>query len=350
MIMANNITARGRQRLRRLAGKLVPWLMVGMAVAGCAAPDPTSSPLRLPTRVPLTPTPTPTFTPTPFPFTVRDYYREGVARQEAGDAEGAGQSFTWAIQRAPDYSPAYIARGTAYLAQGKFSMAVADADAALEIDPTSADAYALRGEALRLLGLTQLATAAFDQALELDPDLGALTFRSRWLAAREQHHAIRLQELSGEYTDRHPDDPMRHYYRGWAFLELGSSRAAIRILAKGIEATPEPPAVLWFALGHAYEVANDWQNAVTAFETTRLLVQAGDTSLALHSDQPIVDLFGTLGEAYLRAGRCVDAGTMLEYAIDIGAPALEYEHMLKEAHVCQTPTPTPTPYLTATPG
>jgi tetratricopeptide (TPR) repeat protein len=229
-------------------------------------------------------------------------------------------------------------------------MAVADADAALEIDPTSADAYVLRGEALRLLGLTQLASAAFDQALELDPDLGVPTFRSRWLAAREQHHAVRLRALGDEYADTHPDDPMRHYYRGWAFLELGSSGVAIRVLAKGFEATPEPPAVLWFALGQAYKAANDWQNAVTAFEAARLLVQTGDTSLAFHSDRPIVDLFATLGEAYLRAGRCVDAGTMLAYAIDIGAPALEVEYMLKEAYLCQTPTPTPTPYLTATPG
>ena len=64
-----------------------------------------------------------------------------------------------------------------------------------------------------------------------------------------------------------------------------------------------------------------WQEATSSSEAARALVQAGDTSLTVHSDQPIADLFGLLGRAYLGAGRCVDAEMMLEYAISIGAPA-----------------------------
>ena len=156
--------------------------------------------------------------------------------------------------------------------------------------------------------------------------------------------------LSSEYADAHPDDPLRYYYRGWAFVELGRGHAASKILVEGIESTPDPPALLWFALGQAYAADNAWQDAVTALEAARALVQTGDTSLILHSDQPIVALFGALGRAYLGAGRCVDAETMLTYAIDIGGPASEYDAVLEEVHVCQTPTPEPTPYLTATPG
>ena len=325
----------------------LPLLVILVALAGCAAPSPTASPLRLPTRIPLTPTANPT--PTPLTIAARTYYEEGLARQEAGDAEGALQSFAWAVQLAPGFAPAYVARGTVYLAQGKPHSALANADVALKADPTSAAAHALRGETLRLLGRARLALEAFDQALALDSDLKPETFRSRWLVARAAHNAGRLLALSREYAEAHPDDPLYHYYRGWGLVELGSPRVAVKALIQGIEATPNPPALLWFALGQAYVVDRSWQEATTSFEAARALVQGGDTSLVVHSDQPIADLFGALGRAYLGAGRCVDAETVLEYAIDIGAPASGYTTALGEARVCQTPTPTATPYPTTTP-
>jgi len=324
------------------ASYLIRLFLLPLLLATCASLP--TTPQRLPTRAP-----TPTLTPTPFSIAARTYYEEGLARQEAGDAEGALQSFTWAIQRAPDFAPAYVARATVYLAQGEPRLALADVDAALETNPTNATAHALRGETLRLLDRARRALEAFDQAMHLDPDLKPETFRSRWLAARMTHNADRLLTLSREYAAAYPDDPLRHYYRGWGLIELGKPRLAINILVKGIETTPDPPALLWFALGQAYMADHSWQEAVTSFEATRALVQAGDTGLAVHSDRPITDLFGALGRAYLAAGRCVDAGAMLEYAIDAGAMASEYASALEEAHLCQTPTPTTTPYPTTTP-
>jgi uncharacterized protein HemY len=101
--------------------------------------------------------------------------------------------------------------------------------------------------------------------------------------------------------------------------------------------------LLWFVLGQAYAASHAWEEAVTAFEAARVLVQNGDTSLTIHSERPIVDLFVALGQAYLRAGRCTDAEVMLQYAIDIGAPESELSDMLGEARICQTPTPTVSP-------
>ena len=74
-----------------------------------------------------------------------------MVRQEAGNTEGALQSFTWAIQRAPNFASAYVARGTVYLAQGRLRLALADADTALAINPSIAAAHALRGETLDTL-------------------------------------------------------------------------------------------------------------------------------------------------------------------------------------------------------
>jgi len=311
-----------------------------LLLAACASP--TSAPERLPTRA-VTPTPT------PFPIAAQTYYEEGLARREAGDAEGALQSFTWAIQLEPDFVLAYVARSALYLAQGDIRLALADADSALAADPVNASAHALRGEALRLRGRPRSALEAFDQALTLDPALGPDTFRSRWLAARAASEGRRLLLLSGEYADSHPKDPLRHYYSSWALVELDNPGAAISTLIRRIESDPEPPAALWFALGQAYAANRSWPEAVTSFEAVRVLVQAGDTSLIVHTDQPIAALFGALGQAYLGAGRCADAETMLEYAIEVGAPASEHAAALEEARICQTPTPTITPYPTTTP-
>jgi tetratricopeptide (TPR) repeat protein len=310
-------------------------VIVLVMLTGCKAPNPTVSPLHLPTRVHPTPTPT--------PIDPRPYYEAGLASQEAGDTEGALRSFTWAIEVAPDFAEAYVARGTVYMAQGRIDLALADAGAALEADPKNASAHALRGEALRLLGWARQATEAFDQAVTLDPTLKQETFHSRWLAALTARDADHLMALSREYGDAHPSDPLRYYYRGWALTEWGSTLVAINTLIEGIEATPNPPALLWFALGHAYAEDRSWQEALTCFETVRTLVEVGDASLSLHSDQPIADLFGALGRAYLGVGRCVDAETMLQYAIDVGASASEYATALDEARLCQTPVPTTTP-------
>ena len=168
-------------------------LLLPLLLTACASLS--ATPQRLPTRA-TTPTPTPT----PFSIPARTYYREGVARQETGDVEGALQSFTWAIQRAPDFLPAYIARGTLYLACDEPRLALADADAALEIDPTNATAHALRGEALRLLGRARQALEAFDRAVDLEPDLGPETFLTRWLAARAARDGDRLLAMSREYA------------------------------------------------------------------------------------------------------------------------------------------------------
>jgi tetratricopeptide (TPR) repeat protein len=318
-------------------------VLVLLAVA-CGSPPASPTPQRLPTRA-APPTPTAT----PFSVPAQAYYKEGVARQEAGDAEGALRSFTWAIERAPDMAPAYVARGTIYLAQDKLHLALAEADAALEADPKSAAAYALRGEALRLMDRAEPALESFRQALALDPTLQAETFRSRWLAARADDNGARMLALSNEYAAAQPDNALRAYYRGWAFIELNATGTAIEVLIEAIEANPDPPALLWFALGQAYAAERAWPESVTSFEAARGLVQAGDNSLIVHSDRPIAELFGALGWAYLRAGRCVDAEVMLEYALQVGAPASQYTAMLEDARICQTPTPTATPYPTATP-
>ncbi len=264
--------------------------------------------------------------------------------------EDALQSLTWAIQRAPRFAAAYVARGAVYLAQGEPRLALADADAALEVNPAIASAYVLRGEALRLQGYERRALKAFDQALLLDPSLRQETFRARWLAARAGGDADRMMTLSREYGLAYPSDPLRTYYRSWGLIESGRPRVVINALVESIEAAPDAPAVLWFTLGEAYAAEHAWENAIACFEASRVLVQAGDMTLLLHSERPLAELAGALGRAYLGAGQCADAETMLEYAIGVGGSSSAYGPLLESARICQTPTPTITPYPTTTPS
>lgn len=320
-------------------------LLAMIVLAGCCVdpPVPSSplSPLRLPTRIPTTAT--------PMPVSAQVYYEAGLACRQRDDIAGALQYFDWAIEVDPEFAPAYVARGAVYLAQGRLYLALDDADRAIAADPDAASAHALRGEVLRLLGFYTQASQAFEQAVGLDPMLEEDLFSSRWLTACASGDSARLLVLSRDYVENHPGDPLRYYYRGWAFISSERPQLAIRLLVEGIEGSSDSPALLWFALGHAYVDNNSWQEAVISLETAGELIQAGDTSLEIHSERPLIDFFDAMGRAYLGAGRCADAEMMIEHAIALGAPASEYAALLRESHLCMTPTPSPTPYPTTTP-
>jgi tetratricopeptide (TPR) repeat protein len=307
-----------------------------LLLAACAR-RPTPTPQRLPTRAP-----SPAPTATPFAASAIDYYQQGVERQQAGDSEGALQYLTWAIQRDPGLVRAYVARSSVYLARGDLNQALTDADAAVEIAP-SARSYSLRGEALRMMGRYEQALDAFDKALESDSGLATETFQSRWAAARAVGDTERIVALSEEYAAARSDDPLRHYYYAWADLELGMHREAISVLVEGIGESGHPPALLWYVLGQAYSEIEAWPEAAASIEAARALVEAGDNSMGLHADRPVVHLFAALGQAYLGIGRCADAETMLTHAMSIGAPASEYLPLLQKAQVCQTPTANASP-------
>jgi tetratricopeptide (TPR) repeat protein len=321
-------------------------LALVVLVGCCPGPDvpiTPASPLQLPTRVPATATPAPT------QVDARLLYEAGLACRGMGDDAGALRSFTQAIEIDPDFAPTYIARGSVYLAHGQLDAALDDAESAIAIDSDDASAHALRGEILWQLGRSREASRAFDRAVALDPDLEEQTFQSRWLAALAGHDADRLTDLGGWYGTNHPEDPLRHYYRGWAYIEQGRPDVAIYLLVGAIQGTPRPPALLWFTLGHAYMESDSWQEAVTCFEAAGALIQAGDVSLEIHTQRPVADFFAAMGQAYLRVGRCADAEAMLQHAVAVAGPRSEYLDLLEEVERCKTPAPTPTSYPTTTP-
>jgi hypothetical protein len=324
------------------AGRLL--VLVCLLLTACASSAPTSTTpeggARLPTRrPPATPTAT------PFALSAKAYYQRGVEQQRMGDVDGARQHFTWAIQMDPEFAPAYVSRGSLHLAEGDPDRALADADTALEIQPT-ARAHLLRAEALRTMARYARAWRAYEEALTRDPGLRDDTFPSRWAVAQAVEDEGHLSELAAEYAAAHPDDPLRHYYGAWVSLQSGAYEETLTMLVTAMGDSGDPPALLWYALGRAYMGIEAWQEAITSLEVARGLVAEGDNSLVIHTGQPAAELFVALGRAYLGAGRCADAEATLAHGMALGAPKAENMAALQQARSCPTPTPPPTP----TPG
>lgn len=311
-------------------------LLVLATLIGCAAPAPTASPLRLPTRAPATPTPT--------PIGARVHYEAGLTYRATEQPAEAVAAFSRAVTIDPDFAPAYVERGTIYLRQGAYDAALADAQAAVAADPDYARGYLLMGEVLRLgFEAHRQALTAYHRAIVREPDLAEETFPARWRAARGAGRPDRMIALANEYLNAHPDDPLSAYYLGQALTARGSPDSAVETLVEELE-TDGGTAALWFALGEAYAAQEAWAEARTSFEQARVLAATRDASMTLVSDDPVADLFTALGETYVHTGQCIDAEAMLNHALAVGGEEPEIHTLIGRALICQTPTPTPTPY------
>lgn len=315
------------------------WLLLlataVLTLAGCASPQPTASPLRLPTRVPATPTPA--------AIDILAQYQAGVAHRAAGDTAAAMEALSQTLALDPTFAAAYVQRGALHLAEGEVAAALADAQAAVAADPEDAVGHFLLGEVLRLgYSAPQQALEAYDRAVQLDPELSEPSFQARWLAAVAAGQASRMIALADEYADARPGHPLAALYRGWALTALGTPSSAIRTLTTALE--DGGPAALWFALGDAYAASGAWSYALACYEQARTLWEMGDRSLNLVSETAAADLAVGLGAGYLYTGECTSARLMLEHALALGPDRPEAHTLLGQAMICQTPTPTPTPF------
>jgi hypothetical protein len=91
----------------------------------------------------------------------------------------------------------HLDQATIYLDEtGELDKALAECDAAIELNPHLADAYNLRGIVLEELGRTLEAMDAYERAIRLDPD---------FVEARENLSDLRQEsQLSGSYEETGP--------------------------------------------------------------------------------------------------------------------------------------------------
>jgi len=134
----------------------------------------------------------------------RGYVNRGLAREAAGDLDGAAADYTAALAVDPSFAEAYNNRGIIMRDRGELAAAIADFSRAIACRPYYADAYNNRGAAQAWLGQYAAAIADFDQALQYAPrDPPILYNRARarwksgdrsgacadWTAAADQGHA-----------------------------------------------------------------------------------------------------------------------------------------------------------------
>lgn len=94
----------------------------------------------------------------------------GDAYNDVGNRATAIIAYTCAIERFPEYAPAYVSRGSAHAAQNNDPAAMADYEAALALDANSITAYNNRGLLYTRQGNFGLAIADFTVAVTLQPD------------------------------------------------------------------------------------------------------------------------------------------------------------------------------------
>ena len=178
--------------------------------------EPTPSPTA-------TATPAPTLTPTPVP----------PAPQTRYDLQLASE---------PENPALRLQRGFAYIALDAPIPAIADFDAAIELDGSLTEAYVGRGQALFQVKEWTRALEDFERALVLNPDLAdAHAWRGHLLFEQGRHGAA-LETLR-QAVEVDPGDAWKHLLLGRALLQDGNTddakieyTTALALDARSVEA------------------------------------------------------------------------------------------------------------------
>lgn len=119
----------------------------------------------------------------------------GDAYFESGSYAVAIVAYTCALERDPDYAPAYVNRGFAHAAQRNDPLATDDYNRALELDETLVPAYNNRGLLYTTQGNFGLAITDFTLALTLAPD-DPVAYHNRGVVhAIEGSYDLALEDL-----------------------------------------------------------------------------------------------------------------------------------------------------------
>ncbi|WIM12060.1 MAG: Adenylate cyclase [Enhydrobacter sp.] len=162
-----------------------------------------------------------------------------------GWSEFAAQDVGTAIheaQRAADIDGenvlAHSVLARAYTIQQKYDLGLAEADRALQLNPSDTDALAARAEVLLWTGHIDQSIEAAELARRLNDDVGpeaALNLGLAYLLARRYSDAITLLETA---RARYPTYPLLDFPLAGAYAEVGRAADATSALANGLRKDP----------------------------------------------------------------------------------------------------------------
>ncbi|MFO7964069.1 MAG: tetratricopeptide repeat protein [Desulfobacterales bacterium] len=115
---------------------------------------------------------------------IKQKFEEGIRAFVSRNYSEATRCFSEVIDMAPDFTLAYISRGTAYNRMDKIDKAMADYNRALSLKPDYPRAYHLRALLYEKKGEDEKAMADLNRALELDPEYGAAYYSRAALHAK----------------------------------------------------------------------------------------------------------------------------------------------------------------------
>lgn len=168
------------------------------------------------------------------PQTAKDYYYQGVVREQPGNKQQAVDSYTEAIKRDPNIADAYFRRGNIRFDQGDLQGAIADFDRAISLNPNYTNAYYNRAAARYNLRDKQGALADFDAYLTRSPNDFEAYFQRGSLRRS-------LGDVQGTVADFDqvvrlvPEEPKAYYNRGIVRREMQDAQGAIADLQKAVE-------------------------------------------------------------------------------------------------------------------
>jgi tetratricopeptide (TPR) repeat protein len=189
------------------------------------------------------------------PDTAEDFLKQGVARIEQGDFDGAIADYTIAIEINSKLAPGYLCRGGeiavsdlfnaqalnnrgfAHYRKGELGKALTDFDLAIRMAPRLADAYNNRGNVWQRKGDPKKALLDFNQAIKLIPRHSA-AFNNRANLHQAQGE---LAEAIADYSQSialEPAKAIAFANRGLTFLQLGQGREAEADFKRAIELNP----------------------------------------------------------------------------------------------------------------
>lgn len=175
------------------------------------------------------------------------------ARLEAGEIVAASQAAWTLVQAHPDRLDARLVLASANVLQGKYAEALAQADAALRLEPNSADAHTNRGAALHGLGRPDAALKATESALEAQEDhQGALRNAAR--IHREAKRWLPERALLEQLGRLRSADAEVRLLLARNRVNDGDMPGAKHAIEASIERAPDNPALHNFAATVAYEM------------------------------------------------------------------------------------------------
>jgi choline-sulfatase len=166
----------------------------------------------------------------------------GNLQYAKGDVEAWRHSLAQAERLDPQFGEVFFARAGHALRNGRYEEAIAQCQEARRRDPTrcAAKSWSTEGRIYEEMGKPAEAEAAYEQAYEIDP-LNATALLGLAECAQRQGRLDRVIEFGRKIPLGRPEWFESRTMLANAYIGLGQSEQAIRVMTEWVEADPDHP-------------------------------------------------------------------------------------------------------------